>query len=236
MSAPQRITLGAGAQCLVTAQAMLALRDEVVSAVAAHRPILLMPGEEMGRFFCGGFDLAALAEAPAPQRQEAVAALLDFTRSLFLAPVPVVALAQGHAVGVGVLAVLAADLTLLHPKAKLRFPEVILGVGLFDDAAALLRYRAGGAMAERMICRGEAVSADAAVTGGLATRAEAMATETADVGALLAEAAPGRDIGAWAEMKLLCRAGVLQAPVARQLDRFMPRFEAALQSASTARR
>jgi enoyl-CoA hydratase/carnithine racemase len=222
------IRLGEGAQNLVTGRGIAALRSQVAAAVAAGRPIVFEPATE-GSFFCGGFDLADLAAGGEAAARQAFADFLELGRAVFLAPVPVGARAQGHAIGIGAMLVLAADRAVMAPRAKLRFPELLLGLGLFADNVAMIRHRGTGALAERLLLRAEALEAAECLRLGLVAE---IAEESVTAEAVLAGIPPSAghaapDPAAFARLKLLCRAGLLVEPVAAQLDAFMESWRAA---------
>lgn len=211
------IALGEGEMNLVTRRGISALCRDVARALDAGQPIIFEPATE-GRFFCGGFDLADLAAGTEPEQRQAFADFLTLGRLVFSAPVPVGVMARGHAVGVGAMLVLAADATVMAPRAKLRFPELHLGLTLFADVVALIRYRGSGALAERLLCRAEALAAPDCLDLGLVRQ---VADGPLPAASLLASIAPAGDLAAFGRLKRLCREGHLHMPVDQQLDLFM---------------
>lgn len=220
---PVSIRLGEGAHNLVTRQGIATLRQQVTAALEAQRAIVFEPATE-GRFFCGGFDLADLAADGDTGARQAFADFLDLGRTVFLAPVPVGVRAGGHAVGLGAMLVLAADRVAMAPRAKLRFPELLLGLSLFADIVAMIRYRGTGALAERLLCRAEALTAPDCLHLDLAHR---IAEDLLAPEAVLEGITPTSDLAAFGRLKLLCRADILTEPLPGQLDAFMESWRAA---------
>ncbi|WP_269476085.1 enoyl-CoA hydratase/isomerase family protein [Billgrantia diversa] len=163
---------------------------------------------------------------PDTELRQAFADFLHLGRVVFTAPVPVAVLAKGHAVGVGATLVLAADQAIIAARAKLRFPETMLGIGLFADMAAMIGHRATGRLAERMLMRAEPLTGTQAVNCGLADSLAEDAPDDAEE--LIAKLAPGPSRLAWAQAKGLCRANVLRVPIEDQLDSFLRHWEIAL--------
>lgn len=213
-----RIEIGVGPDNLVDAEHIRALRERFEAAVAAAEPVAFVAANP-GRMFCAGFDLADLLDRPQEEIREAFAEMLRLVRGVFHAPVPVAVLAGGHAVGVGAMLVLAADRALLTPRAKLRFPEAGLGLGLFDDTVGLLHYRTSPGAAERLLRYGRPLDAEQAVAQGLV---DAVAEELPAPEAVLAELAGSAPTEAFREIKRLCRGRFLnEATEPQQLEAFM---------------
>nr|WP_275299116.1 enoyl-CoA hydratase/isomerase family protein [Halomonas kenyensis] len=198
---------------------------EVEAAIARGKPILFQGATE-GRYFCSGFDLATLALLPEKELRRAFADFFRLGRVVFTAPVPVAVLAKGHAIGIGATLLLAADQALIAARAKLRFPETMLGLGLFADMAGVIGHRSTGRLAERMLMQAEPLTGMQAVTCGLAdSLAEDSPGHPED---LFTGIAPGPSRLAWAQAKLLCRADVLHVPIEHQLDSFFVHWETSL--------
>lgn len=213
----QRIELGTGTQNRVTAAGIRALLDQVGTALERGRGLHFVPANE-GRYFCGGFDLNDLARQPRPAVRAAFADFLKLGRMVFNAPIPVLAEAHGHAVGIGAMLVMAADTGLMTPHAKLRFPEVTLGLALFDDTVAMIRHRLSGSLTERLVLHGEALTAQECHALGLVRWISA---DPLIPDALEQWRAQTPDAASRAMIKRLCRTGVLVGEIEAQLDRFM---------------
>lgn len=211
------IEVGEGPDNLVGAEHIRVLREHFEAAVAASEPVAFVAASP-GRMFCAGFDLADLLGRPEVEARQAFAEMLRLVRGVFHAPVPVAVLAGGHAVGVGAMLVLAADRAVMTPRAKLRFPEASIGLGLFGDTVELLHYRGGPMAAERLLRYGRPLPASEAASLGLV---DAVAEELPAAEALLDEAQGGVPAHAFVEMKRLCRDRFLREPAGPQLDAFM---------------
>lgn len=225
MNGVTKIWVGHGADNVLDPEGIAELLAKVEAAIARGRPILFQGAAE-GRFFCSGFDLSTLALLPERELRRAFADFLRLGRVVFTAPVPVAVLAKGHAIGVGATLILAADQALVAARAKLRFPETMLGLGLFADMAAMIGHRATGRLAERMLMRAEPLTGMQAVNCGLAD--SLVEDSPGNPEDLFAGIAPGPSQLAWAQTKLLCRADVLHVPIEDQLDSFLLHWDTAL--------
>lgn len=149
--------------------------------------------------FCSGAairDWEQLPDAGATLTDRGTA-LCDLLEQL---PVPVVALLGGHAVGGGAELALAADWRIVAPAAQLRF--VHAGFGLIPGFGGLARLEllVGRSRALRYLASRASVSADEAVTVGLADEVVA-ADEQVAWAVAAAEQLQGADRGAVAAIK-----------------------------------
>ncbi len=134
---------------------------------------LVIAGRE--RVFSGGFDLNVLS------RDEATAAaLLDAGGALALRllrfPLPVVTVATGHAIAMGLLMFLAGDVRITEPgDQRLQMNETINEMVLPDFAVEILRARLAPSDVATVGALATPMSAEMAVACGVAT-------EMADVG------------------------------------------------------
>ncbi|MAK56659.1 MAG: hypothetical protein CML17_12595 [Pusillimonas sp.] len=211
------IPVGVSANNNVSAQHIQELLDQFRLAEQHCQPICFV-AKNPGRFFCSGFDLAELIDLPEKQVAATFETFLMLARAIFHSPCRVGVLANGHAVGVGAMLALAADRCVMQQQAKLRFPEVQLGLGLFSDIVDLIRYRVAPAKAEIMLCDAVGLEAERAVQLGLISGYYNQPGELGNKGLLLNTVGP---FNAAANMKQLCRNGFLQSPVATQVDDFM---------------
>src|SRR5260370_24660450 len=113
------------------------------------RPVLLTGANGI---FSAGFDIRK------PGRDEAatVAAARDCLAAIQGHPAPVVAAVEGAAVGIGLLIAVSADILVISRSARLRMPEVMLGI---DSDVAPLRRFLPDPWIRRMCLSGEAFTA-----------------------------------------------------------------------------
>jgi 2-(1,2-epoxy-1,2-dihydrophenyl)acetyl-CoA isomerase len=153
LNRPQRLN----ALTLAMAQALLAA---VQAGVAdAHVRVLLLCAE--GRAFCAGKDRD---DPPAP---EFVTTLQALARALMDSPKPVVAAAQGWAVGGGLELLLNCDVVVAGRGARFSLPEVQVGLLGTGGVAALLPRTVGLARAKGALLLGLDISAEQAAQWGL---------------------------------------------------------------------
>jgi enoyl-CoA hydratase/carnithine racemase len=127
-----------------------------------------------------------------------------FLRNLATATVPVIAAVQGKAVGVGTTMLLHCDYVLLSEEAQLITPFVNLALVPEAASSYLLPLRIGHVRAFEMFALGEPVSADAAVTWGIANKTTAAAELRAEARRIAAKFA-ARPTGSLTAMKRLMR-------------------------------
>ncbi|MGW6144847.1 enoyl-CoA hydratase/isomerase family protein [Streptomyces sp. NPDC055140] len=117
--------------------------------VAEPEPVLVTGA---GRMFSAGFDL----KQADPGGSGATAAARACVASVRDHPAPVIAAVEGAAVGVGLLIAMSADILVVSRSARLRMPEVTMGV---DSDVAPLRRFLPDPWIRRMCLTGEAVMA-----------------------------------------------------------------------------
>lgn len=124
-----------------------------------------------GTAFCAGIDLAEVDETM--REEDAFARWLSDAKlyrsvldTLLLSPKPVIAAVNGTAAGAGAGLLLASDIVLASPEARIGFPETRRGL-VSGVAAPLLQFRAGGGAASYLLLTSELVSAERAQQWGL---------------------------------------------------------------------
>lgn len=142
----------------------LALARELAQAVRAAQAdgnvhVLLLSAE--GRAFCAGKD------RDDPATSEFVDALQDVARALMECPKPVVAAAQGWAVGAGLEMLLNCDIVVASRDARFMLPEVNIGLFGTGGVLALLPRAVGLPRAKAMLMLGRELAADDAHALGL---------------------------------------------------------------------
>jgi enoyl-CoA hydratase len=125
---------------------------------------IVVRGKE--RIFVGGADIRVMRRLD-PDTYRAMRRWVDVQRALELAPKPVVAALNGHALGGGAELALACDLRILHAKATFGFPET--GLGIFPGAGGSQRLPRliGAHRAKRLIIDGTRLTAEEALALGL---------------------------------------------------------------------
>ncbi len=147
-----------------------ALIADLASAVAAVERdasvrVLILGG--LGKSFCAGMDLKAVADDPVAMG-EMLRALSRVNCSLRKLPIPVIARVQGAAIGGGCGLMVVADFAVTHPEAKLGYPEVDLGICPAVVAPWLMK-RLGAGAARAMLLEGGTMSGEEGFRRGLAT-------------------------------------------------------------------
>jgi enoyl-CoA hydratase/carnithine racemase len=115
-----------------------------------------------GRAFCVGEDLKqtlAPQTGSAEELRVAFELLQDVTRLMVNNPSPVLAAVQGYAVGGGAEIALAADLVIVEPGTRLRFPEVPIGHAHTGGISLRLPALVGMLKAKELLLTGRWVDA-----------------------------------------------------------------------------
>ena len=148
-----------------------AMASEIFTALrdVGDARAVLLKGE--GRAFCSGADLAANAEMSVSGGDRAFASLSQhynpMVQALATLPVPVVAMVQGPAAGIGCSIALAADFVIAGKSGY--FLQAFANIGLVPDGGSswMLPRLVGTAQATRMMMLGEKIFAEEAERIGL---------------------------------------------------------------------
>jgi enoyl-CoA hydratase len=122
-----------------------------------------------GRFFVAGADIAVMRDLSGTN-QARMRRWIDVQRAIEVAPKPVIAGMNGHALGGGAELALACDLRILSSAASFGFPE--MGLGLFPGAGGSQRLPrlVGPHLAKRLMIEGERLAPRRALELGLVDR------------------------------------------------------------------
>jgi enoyl-CoA hydratase len=119
-----------------------------------------------GKIFVGGADITVMRQLE-PETYRAMRRWVEVQRALELAPKPVIAALNGHALGGGAELALACDLRILHARATFGFPETRLGIFPGAGGSQRLPRLIGPHRAKRLIMDGTRLTADQALAEGL---------------------------------------------------------------------
>jgi enoyl-CoA hydratase len=119
-----------------------------------------------GRFFVAGADIAVMRDL-SPGNQAEMRRWIDVQRMLELAPKPVIAAMNGHALGGGAELSLACDLRILCGVANFGFPEMRLGLFPGAGGSQRLPRLVGPHRAKRLMIEAELLPAGRALELGL---------------------------------------------------------------------
>lgn len=119
-----------------------------------------------GKVFVGGADIRVMRRLD-PDTYRAMRRWVEVQRILELAPKPVVAALNGHALGGGAELALACDLRILHERATFGFPETRLGIFPGAGGSQRLPRLIGPHRAKRLIMDGTRLTAKEALDQGL---------------------------------------------------------------------
>lgn len=177
------ITLDRPAKRNALTAAMQRELAEAVRTVGADDSarVLVLRGE--GRSFCAGVDIKE-PKVAAPSRPRAMwqREVGNILAALTALPVPVIAAVRGHALGRGLDLVVAADLRIVAPSARLGYPEIARGMIVGGGGPRRLARLIGESRAAELLLCGTTMDSSAALECGLATRSatEEQLDEVAD--------------------------------------------------------
>lgn len=129
--------------------------------------VVVLHGE--GTAFSAGADLAVLKNLQNATTEENLAdsrRLAGLFSSLYLHPKPILAAVNGHALGGGCGLVVACDLAITHPEARLGFTEVRLGF-IPAIVSVFAVHKLGEQRARMLMLRGHQVQGEEALRAGL---------------------------------------------------------------------
>jgi enoyl-CoA hydratase len=159
------------------------LREAIEKAAGEDVHAVVLTGE--GTVFCAGADLSGDAfAADYPDRLIALHKAIDAT------PVPVIAAINGPAIGAGLQLAMICDLRVVAPDAFFQFPTSKYGLALDNWSIRRLSSLVGHGRARAMLLTAEKLTAEAALTTGMANRigtvadAQAWAAEIAGLAPL----------------------------------------------------
>ncbi len=118
------------------------------------------------KVFVGGADITVMRRLE-PATYRAMRRWVEVQRTLELAPKPVIAALNGHALGGGAELALACDLRILHARATFGFPETRLGIFPGAGGSQRLPRLIGPHRAKRLIIDGARLTAEEALAEGL---------------------------------------------------------------------
>lgn len=158
------------------AQEQFALQIERVAQDKTVRVLILTGREDV---FVSGGDLKELSQGDFETNGQRLSRLMSGALAqMCRLPIPVIAAVNGHAVGGGCEIMLACDLRLASPEARLNFAQVRLGLTTGWGGAARLVKLIGRSRATEILLRARALSAGEALRLGLL---HAVADEDQDV-------------------------------------------------------
>lgn len=157
---------------------------------AASRPARAVVLAAEGRHFCVGGDHKEVEKMSRAERFEFTASILDLYAAMIRLPTPIVAAAQGAAIGGGVEMLLFCDFVVAAADGVFEMPEARLDIPMFQPVVEAMTERTGWPAARRLLMLGRRIEADEALRVGLidavAPRAELEHHAVAMVGELAA--------------------------------------------------
>ncbi|HEX6448290.1 MAG TPA: enoyl-CoA hydratase-related protein [Trebonia sp.] len=138
----------------------------VLAPLAADEDVRCIVITGTGRFFVAGADIAVMRDL-SQENQAEMRRWIDVQRLLELAPKPVIAAMNGHALGGGAELSLACDLRILSSSGSFGFPEMALGLFPGAGGSQRLPRLVGPHLAKRIMIDGKRLSPDDALRLGL---------------------------------------------------------------------
>ncbi|WP_144792125.1 enoyl-CoA hydratase [Kocuria palustris] len=144
---------------------------EALERAASDPEVRVVVLHAEGALFTAGNDLSDFAQLAGDDRPSGDWPVTRFLRALIRCPVPLIAAVQGRAVGVGTTMLLHCDLVVMADDASLTAPFVDLALVPEACSTLLLPQRLGHARAFAMVALGQPLSAQEALSAGMATSA-----------------------------------------------------------------
>ena len=139
---------------------------EALPSVTEDADVRCLVVRGKGHVFIGGADIRVMRRLD-PDTYTAMRRWIEVQRLLELAPKPVVAAMNGHALGGGAELALACDLRILHARATFGFPESRLGIFPGAGGSQRLPRLIGPHRAKRLMMEGTRLTAEEALAEGL---------------------------------------------------------------------
>jgi enoyl-CoA hydratase len=149
--------------------AMIAEFAEVLPPLVDDPGVRCLVITGTGRFFVAGADIAVMRDL-SEANQAKMRRWIGVQRMLELAPKPVIAAMNGHALGGGAELSLACDLRILSANASFGFPEIALGLFPGAGGSQRLPRLVGPHLAKRLMIEGDRLGAPRALELGLVDR------------------------------------------------------------------
>ena len=143
------------------------------TALDRETRVIVLTGDPDGGAFCAGGDIKWIETVNGEgERYDLVQREgLEALNGILNTPQPVIAMINGHAMGLGATLALYCDLAYMSTKAKIGDPHVKIGVVAGDGGAAIWPLLIGPNRAKEFLMTGDAISADEAATIGLINHA-----------------------------------------------------------------
>ncbi len=135
--------------------------------------VIVLTGDPEGGAFCAGGDLKWIetvggkGERYDTVMREGIDALMGIVNT----PQPVIAMVNGHAMGLGATLALYCDLAYVSTKARIADPHVSIGVVAGDGGAAIWPLLIGPNRAKEFLMTGDALTGEEAANIGLVNHA-----------------------------------------------------------------
>jgi len=200
---------------------------ESVQKIAQDRKqrLLIVTGE--GNSFCAGADIAAMKGLTAEQAEEFARQGHDTMNAIAGSDLISIAAINGHALGGGFELALACDIRIASQTAKIGLPEVGLGLLPGFGGTQRLSRLVGRARAVEMVCSGELISAEQALSYGAIQKICAPENVLADATAMAEKFLKGKAPGAQKTARWLVISGMelpLSAGIEREINSFADLF------------
>jgi enoyl-CoA hydratase len=173
--------------------AMLEGMGTALADAAADPEARVVLLEGAGEHFSAGADLAEVEGAAGPDGFRYGQALEEVLTAIAEHPLPVVARAQGAALGAGCQLLVACDLSVVAEDARIGIPSARLGIVIAFESVERLVLAVGPGRAAEVLLLGREVSGGEAARWGLVNEAVPAADlerRAGEVGEALAAAAP----------------------------------------------
>ncbi len=189
--------------------ALIAELNDALDQADKDQAVVMLVGKP--GIFSAGFDLTVMQATDNQARADLVMAGMDLSRRLLEFPHPVVAVCTGHAVAMGLIALLACDYRIgAEGNFTLGLNEVQIGMALPQTANELVLARIQPSYIQRVALNAELLTPSQAVVAGVLDKAVA-ADELLDQALTEARRLAGLDRRAFSQTKRNLRRYLLQS-------------------------
>lgn len=129
-------------------------------AVDSETRVVVLTGDPKGKAFCAGGDINWIQTMSGDGGffSEVLQEGLDVVKNLVAVPQPVIALINGHAMGLGATVALYTDVQFMNEDAKIGDPHVAIGVVAGDGGAGIWPLLMGPNRAKEYLMTGDAIT------------------------------------------------------------------------------
>lgn len=162
------LKLNSGAANVLTHEAFIALQ-QAFSDIDKDIKVLMMTSAAEG-YFSNGLDPDMFIGKSKEEIAQTSELILTVARQFLFLPLPAISVISGHTMGAGSVFALFSDFCYMaKERARIGYPEVLIGMSFPAFASAVLRDKTSGFIEKELLLTGKAVKGPEAKNMGLVT-------------------------------------------------------------------